>query len=132
MHPAAACQASAALRGFCEVLAIPPCLNFGACTDIGRIAETAVALANAAGRELSQMPIAVSVPEYCDQKAVCDGFFGVALGLLVHLSPSPPVGAPKVAVLLTRNVQDLIGGRFLVENDPDRAVEAIIGHFDSG
>jgi carbon-monoxide dehydrogenase catalytic subunit len=129
MRPDAAEIAGERLREVCVTLGIPPALNFGTCTDIGRIVQAVNAIADALGVDPSQLPVAASAPEYLEQKAVVDGFFAVASGLLVHLAPAPPVGgAEKVVEILTSGVEELTGGKLLVELDPVKAADEIEGH----
>jgi carbon-monoxide dehydrogenase catalytic subunit len=129
MRPEAAAEAGEGLRAVCEALGIPPALNFGTCTDIGRIVQAVNAIAGALGVDPAQLPVAASAPEYLEQKAVVDGFFGVASGLLVHLSPAPPVGgAAQVAAILTEDVEALTGGKLLVEPNPVLAADGIERH----
>ncbi|MEW6724505.1 MAG: anaerobic carbon-monoxide dehydrogenase catalytic subunit [Bacillota bacterium] len=127
--PAAAQLAGPGLRAVCDSLGIPPTLNFGSCVDIGRIGVVVTLIANALGVDPSQLPVAASAPEYMEQKAVADGLFAVAFGLLTHLAPAPPVtGGPLVLDVLTNQVEGLTGGRVLVELDPVKAAEAIEAH----
>lgn len=131
MRPEAANLAGEGLKKVCEKLGIPPVLNFGTCTDIGRIIQTVNAIGGELDVDPSQLPVAASAPEYLEQKAVVDGFFGVASGLLVHIAPPPPVGgASKVTKILTQDVEDLTGGKLLVETDPAKAADKIKGHID--
>jgi anaerobic carbon-monoxide dehydrogenase catalytic subunit len=117
------------LQGICKALGIPPVLNFGSCIDIGRIAIAVTAIANALGVDTCDLPVAASAPEYLEQKAVADGFFAVAFGLLTHLGPVPPVsGAPGVVKILTQDVEALVGGKVCVEQDMVKAAEAIEAH----
>ncbi len=117
------------LKGICRALGIPPVLSFGTCADTGRLALLVGAVADALGVDTSALPVAVTAPEYMEQKAVVDAFSAVALGLYTHVSPVPPVtGAPAVVDLLTRGVEDLTGGKLAVEIDPVAAVEGIERH----
>ena len=129
MRPEAAELAGEGLQGICKALGIPPALNFGSCVDIGRIGVAVTAIANALGVDPGALPVAVSAPEYLEQKAVADGIFAVAFGLLTHLGPVPPVtGSELVTTILTKDVEGLTGGRVLVEEDPVKAAEAIYTH----
>ena len=131
MDPAAAGECGEQLRAVCASLGIPPVLNFGSCVDIGRIAVVVTAIAGALGVDPSQLPVAVSAPEYLEQKAVADGIFAVAFGLLTHIGPPPPVtGSPLVTSILTGSIQDLLGGRVLVEENPAKAAAAMVAHID--
>lgn len=119
------------LRAVCKALGVPPVLSFGTCTDTGRLALLVGAVANALGVDTAQLPVAVTAPEYMEQKAVIDAFSAVALGLYTHVSPVPPVtGAPDVVNLLTHDVEKLTGGRLAVETDPAAAVDGIERHID--
>lgn len=110
---------------------MPPCLNFGSCVDIGRIGVVVTAIAEEMGVDPSQLPVAVSAPEYLEQKAVCDGFFAVALGLLTHIGPTPPVtGGELVSRILTEDIESLTGGKVLLEEDPVMAAQLIAEHID--
>jgi len=132
MTPEAAELAGEGLKGVCNALGIPPCLNFGSCVDIGRIGVVVTAIANILGVDPSQLPVAVSAPEYLEQKAVADGIFAVAFGLLTHLGPVPPVtGSPLVTRILTEDVESLTGGKVMVEQDPVKAAVIIESHIVS-
>jgi len=129
MDPASADMAGEGLKAVCKSLGIPPTLNFGSCVDIGRIGILVTELANALGVDPSQLPVAVSAPEYLEQKAVADGVFAVSFGLLTHLATIPPVtGSETVTNILTNDVEKLTGGKFLVELDPVKAADKIEEH----
>lgn len=117
------------LKSICKALGVPPVLNFGSCIDIGRITLAVAAIANALGVDPSELPVAASAPEYLEQKAVVDGIFAVAFGLLTHLGPVPPVaGAPNVTRILTQDIEALTGGKVSVEQDMVKAAEVIDNH----
>ncbi|KPU46085.1 carbon monoxide dehydrogenase 1 [Oxobacter pfennigii] len=120
------------LKAICKALNVPPVLNFGSCIDIGRIGIAVTAISEALGVDPSQLPVAASAPEYLEQKAVVDGVFAIAFGLLTHLGPVPPVaGAPNVTSILTGAVEDLVGGKANVEQDMVKAAEQIEEHIMS-
>ncbi len=130
--PEAAEEAGEGLQALCKALGIPPVLNFGSCVDIGRIGVIVTAIADALGVDPSELPIAVSAPEYLEQKAVMDGVFAVAFGILTHIGPVPPVtGSPLVTKVLTEDIEQLTGGKVLVEEDPVRAVDIIEAHINT-
>lgn len=110
-------------------LGIPPCLSFGTCTDTGRVSMLVTAIADALGVDTSQLPVAVSAPEWMEQKATIDGLFSVAYGLYTHLSPLPPVtGGPELAKFLTEDVEKLTGGKVAIGDDPTKVAEDIEAH----
>ncbi len=120
------------LQSICTALGIPPVLNFGSCIDIGRIGIAVTAIANTLGVDTSDLPVAASAPEYLEQKAVADGIFAVAFGLLTHLGPVPPVaGAPLVTKILTCDAEDLTGGKVSVEQDMVKAADIIEAHIQA-
>lgn len=129
--PEAAEEAGDGLKAVCRMLGIPPVLNFGSCVDIGRIGVAVTAIANALGVDPSQLPVVASAPEYLEQKAVADGVFAVAFGLLTHIGPVPPVtGSALVTKVLTEDVESLVGGKVLVEEDPYKAAEKMLQHIE--
>ncbi|HJH31480.1 MAG TPA: anaerobic carbon-monoxide dehydrogenase catalytic subunit [Methanosarcinaceae archaeon] len=117
------------LKAVCESLGIPPVLSMGTCTDTGRIINIVTAVADALGVDPSQLPVAVTAPEYMEQKATIDGVFAIAYGLYTHVAPLAPVGgAPNLVKLLTQDVEGLIGGKLAVETDMVEAADGIEAH----
>lgn len=122
-------HAGPGLASVCGALGVPPCLSYGSCTDIGKIIATVVAVADALGVDVPDLPVVASAPEYMEQKAVADAFTAVAFGMALHLSPAPPImGSPLVTRILTQDVESLTGGRVFVEQDPVKAADAIEAH----
>lgn len=120
------------LREVCGKLSIPPVLSFGTCTDTGRISMLVTALADHMGLDVPQLPIAVTAPEWMEQKATIDGVFAVAYGAYTHLSPTPFVsGAPGLVKLLTEDVEELTGGKIALGDDPVKAAQDIEAHIIS-
>lgn len=132
MDPAAAEQAGEGLRSICQALGLPPVLNFGSCVDIGRIGVAVTAIAATLGVDPSQLPVVASAPEYLEQKAVVDGVFAVSFGITTHLGPVPPVtGSELVTKILTQDIEGLTGAKFLVEEDPEKAAQALVAVIDT-
>ncbi len=119
------------LKEVCNSLGIPPVLPFGTCTDTGRITMLVTAIAEALGVDTSDLPVAVSAPEYLEQKATIDGLFALAYGLYTHLSPTPPVtGGSELTKLLTEDVEKLTGGKIAIGDDPKEVAIAIEEHIN--
>ncbi len=117
------------LKAVCKALGIPPVLSFGTCTDTGRISMLVTALADHLDADISDLPIAVTAPEWMEQKATIDGLFAVAYGCYTHLSPTPFVtGAPKLVKLLTEDVESLTGGKVALGDDPVQAAIDMEAH----
>jgi len=117
------------LRSICEKYDVPPVVSYGSCTDVGKILDTVAALCWTIGCDSSQLPVAASVPEHMEQKAIADIFTALSYGLLTHVSPEPMIsGSPAVVKYLTEDLVHVTGGRLLLEDDPVRAADAIEAH----
>jgi carbon-monoxide dehydrogenase catalytic subunit len=117
------------LREVCNMLKIPPVLSFGTCTDTGRISMLVTALADHLDVDVSQLPIAVTAPEWMEQKATIDGIFALAYGAFTHLSPTPfMTGAPQLVELLTDKAEDVTGGKIALGDDPVQVAQDIEAH----
>jgi len=120
------------LRGVCEALGVPPVLSFGTCTDSGRIILLVGAIADALGVDPSQLPVAVTAPEYMEQKATIDALGALAFGLYTHVSPTPFVaGSPEVVKLLTEDIEGLLGSKLALGDDPVAIADGIAAHIDA-
>jgi len=122
-------MAGPGLKEVCGSLKIPPVLSFGTCTDTGRIQMVTTALANYLKVDTSALPVAVTAPQYLEQKATIDGMFALAYGLYTHLSPTPPVaGGPQLVKLLTEDLPNITGGKVALGDDPVKAADGIEQH----
>ncbi|TEB07561.1 Carbon monoxide dehydrogenase 1 [Pelotomaculum schinkii] len=136
MSPSAAEQAGVNLKEVCLQLGIPPVLNFGPCLAIGRLEETAADIAAELGVDLPQLPLVLSAPQWLEEQALADGAFGLALGLTLHLAIPPFItGSEMVTKVLTGDLEQLTGGRVIVDGDIISTVnqlEAVINAKRSG
>ena len=122
-------QAGPGLQEICRALSMPPILSFGTCTDTGRISMLTTALANHLGIDSADLPIAVTAPQYLEQKATIDGMFALAYGLYTHLSPTPPVtGGSELVKLITGDLENITGGKVALGDDPVQAADGIEEH----
>jgi carbon-monoxide dehydrogenase, catalytic subunit len=122
-------MAGEGLKEICGMLKIPPVLSFGTCTDTGRISMLVTALADFLDVDIPQLPIAVTAPEWMEQKATIDGVFAVAYGAYTHLSPTPFItGAPRLVKLLTEDIETLTGGKVALGDDPVQVANNIEAH----
>ena len=122
-------MAGEGLKEVCNMLKIPPVLSFGTCTDTGRISMLVTALADHLDVDVSELPIAVTAPEWMEQKATIDGIFALAYGTYTHLSPTPfMTGAPKLVELLTEKAKDVTGGNIALGDDPVEVANNIEAH----
>ncbi|MFW5913192.1 MAG: anaerobic carbon-monoxide dehydrogenase catalytic subunit [Candidatus Hadarchaeota archaeon] len=119
-------KAGRKLKSVCEKLSIPPVLSFGTCTDSGRLINLVSDLANYIGVDPTDLPIAVSAPEYMEQKATIAAIAAIGYGIYTHVSPTPPVtGSENVVKLLTEDVEELTGGKLAVGDDPKQIADGI-------
>ncbi|WP_347487844.1 anaerobic carbon-monoxide dehydrogenase catalytic subunit [Desulfoscipio sp. XC116] len=117
------------LQEICRALGIPPVLSFGTCTDTGRMSMLVTEIANALGVDTSDLPVAVTAPQYLEQKATIDAIFALAFGLYTHLAPTPPItGGPELVKLLTEDLESLTGGKVALADTPEGAADGIEAH----
>ncbi len=122
-------MAGEGLKEVCNLLKIPPVLSFGTCTDTGRISMLVTALADHLDVDVADLPIAVTAPEWMEQKATIDGIFALAYGTYTHLSPTPfMTGAPQLVELLTEKAKDVTGGKIALGDNPIEVAENIEAH----
>jgi carbon-monoxide dehydrogenase catalytic subunit len=126
MVPEAASMAGPGLGAVCESLGIPTVLHMGSCVDNTRVLVLASALAKHLGVDISQLPLAGAAPEWYSEKAVAIGAYVVASGITTVLGVQPPIfGSPKVVDLLANGLEGVVGAKFAVEPDPEKAAVII-------
>jgi len=132
MMPAAAELAGPGLKEVCEALGIPPVLHMGSCVDNTRILTLAAALAKYLGTDIDQLPLAGAAPEWYSEKAVSIGTYVVASGIYTVLGVQPAIfGSPNVVKLLAEDLDEVVGAKFAVEPDPERAAVLIRRHIET-
>jgi carbon-monoxide dehydrogenase catalytic subunit len=132
MMPAAAELAGPGLREVCQALGIPPVLHLGSCVDNTRILALAAALAKYLGTDIDQLPLAGAAPEWYSEKAVSIGAYVVASGIYTVLGVQPAIfGSPNVVKLLAEDLEDVVGAKFAVEPDPEKAAVLIRRHIEA-
>lgn len=106
---------------------LPPVWHFGSCTDNGRVIIFISAIAEKLGVRIRDLPIAASAAEWVAEKATSIGMGALAFGITVHLGTVPPIlGSPKVINLLTQKSEEMFGGKFIIEVDPEKASQLIL------
>lgn len=121
--------AGSGLQEICKALGIPPVLSFGTCTDTGRMSMLVAAVADALGVDTADLPVAVTAPQYLEQKATIDALFALAFGLYTHLAPTPPVtGGDGLVKLLTQDLEGITGGKVALADTPEEAARGIEEH----
>jgi carbon-monoxide dehydrogenase catalytic subunit len=132
MMPDAAELAGPGLKEVCQALGIPPVLHLGSCVDNTRILTLAAALAKYLGTDIDQLPLAGAAPEWYSEKAVSIGAYVVASGIYTVLGVQPAIfGSPNVVSLLADGLDDVVGAKFAVEPNPEKAAVLIRRHLEA-
>lgn len=106
---------------------LPPVWHMGSCVDNARIGTLVGALAEKLDVKVSQLPVVGSAPELVQEKAISIGTWFMALGLTVHIAPTPRIlGSPVATKVLTEDLVGITGGKAYVELDPMKAVEGFM------
>ncbi len=130
---AAAVHCGPGLAEVCETVGIPPVLHMGSCVDNSRLllAATEVVKAGGLGKDISELPLAGSAPEWMSEKAISIGHYFVASGVYtvfgLHL---PTSGAPVFHDYLSKELEKLYGGKWDLEADPVKHAQLMIAHID--
>ena len=130
---AAAVHCGPGLAEVAEVVGIPPVLHCGSCVDNSRLllAATEVVKAGGLGKDICDLPLAGSAPEWMSEKAISIGHYFVTSGVYtvfgLHL---PTSGAPVFHDYLSKELEKLYGGRWDLEADPIKHARLMIAHID--
>ena len=121
------------LAEVCETVGIPPVLHLGSCVDNSRIllAATEVVKAGGLGKDISDVPVAGSAPEWMSEKAISIGHYFVASGVYTVFGVTLPVdGAPVFQNYIFNEFEKLYGGMWDLEVDPIKHAHKMIAHID--
>jgi carbon-monoxide dehydrogenase catalytic subunit len=121
------------LAEVCETVGIPPVLHMGSCVDNSRIllAASEVVKAGGLGKDISDLPVAGSAPEWMSEKAISIGHYFVVSGMYTVFGVGLPVtGAPRFQKYLFEELEDLYGGMWDLEVDPYEHARKMIQHID--
>ncbi len=129
----AAVHCGPGLAEVCEVVGIPPVLHMGSCVDNSRLllAATEVVKAGGLGKDICDLPLAGSAPEWMSEKAISIGQYFVSSGVYtvfgLHL---PTSGAPVFHDYLSKEMEKIYGGKWDLEADPIKHARLLIAHID--
>lgn len=121
------------LTEVCETVGIPPVLHLGSCVDNSRIllAATEVVKAGGLGKDIRDLPVAGSAPEWMSEKAISIGHYFVASGVYTVFGVTLPVsGAPVFKDYLFKELEKTYGGMWDLEVDPIKHAQKMIAHID--
>ena len=126
-------QAGRGLQEICEAVGIPPVLHVGSCVDNSRIliATSNMVLEGGLGEDISDLPVCGAAPEWMSEKAITIGWYCVASGISVVIGdPLPITGAPGLHKFVTEDVEEMVGAKWMFEQDPVKAAQLIIDHLN--
>jgi carbon-monoxide dehydrogenase catalytic subunit len=121
------------LTEVCETVGIPPVLHLGSCVDNSRIllAATEVVKAGGLGKDIRDLPVAGSAPEWMSEKAISIGHYFVTSGVYTVFGVTLPVsGAPVFQDYLFKELENIYGGMWDLEVDPIKHAQKMIAHID--
>jgi carbon-monoxide dehydrogenase catalytic subunit len=121
------------LAEVCEAVGIPPVLHMGSCVDNSRIlmAATAVVKDGGLGDDISDLPAAGAAPEWMSEKAIAIGQYFVASGVFTVFGTTFPIsGSEEMCKLMYEGLEDILGGKWGFEPDPEKAAQLMIAHID--
>jgi anaerobic carbon-monoxide dehydrogenase catalytic subunit len=122
------------LAEVCETVGIPPVLHMGSCVDNSRIlmAATEVVKAGGLGNDISDLPAAGCAPEWMSEKAISIGQYFVASGVYTVFGVNLPVeGAPVFKDYLFKEMENTLGGKWDLIEDPYEMARRMIAHIDA-
>jgi carbon-monoxide dehydrogenase catalytic subunit len=115
------------LKIFCEEHKLPPTLMFGSCVYNSLLFHFCGQLAQALSCTIHDLPLAVSAPEWMNEKLFGVVTYFLVAGTFVHLGPPPPImGSDKAISIFTNDINALFGGTLLIEPDPHKASKEIL------
>ncbi|MDO8748739.1 MAG: anaerobic carbon-monoxide dehydrogenase catalytic subunit [Candidatus Omnitrophota bacterium] len=122
------------LQEICEAVGCPPILHMGPCVDNSRILTACCEIVGAGGLGvgLDELPVVGIAPEWMSEKAIAIGWYFVASGALVIFGqPFPVYGAKNMTNFVTKEVEELTGGKWAFEIDPLKMAKITIEHMNS-
>ncbi len=135
LRPEAAELAGPGLREVCETVGMPPVLHMGSCVDNSRIliAATEIVREGGLGDDIYQIPAAGCAPEWMSEKAIAIGQYFVASGIFVVFGRTFPTTGSKILTdFLFKEIEDLYGGMWAVEEDPVKMAQLMIQRIEKG
>ncbi len=134
LTPEAAIEMSGdGLKEVCKTVGIPPALHVGSCVDNSRIliACTEMVKEGGIGNSLDELPVAGAAIEWMSEKAMAIGWYFVASGAFVLFgTPMRVAGSQAVFDYITKEIENIVGGKWAFEEDPIKAAHIMIDHID--
>ncbi|MFH0838883.1 MAG: anaerobic carbon-monoxide dehydrogenase catalytic subunit [Candidatus Omnitrophota bacterium] len=126
-------MAGEGLKEVCKTVGIPPALHIGSCVDNSRILTACVEMVKEGGigSSLDELPVAGAAIEWMSEKAMAIGWYFVTSGVLVLFgTPMRVAGSQAVYDYITKDIENIVGGKWAFEYDPIKAAHIMIDHID--
>ena len=95
------------------------------------MAATAVVKDGGLGDDISDLPAAGAAPEWMSEKAIAIGQYFVASGVFTVFGTTFPIsGSEEMCKLMYEGLEDILGGKWGFEPDPEKAAQLMIAHID--
>ncbi len=110
---------------------LPLVFHMGSCVDNSRAYDLMTAMAREWNIDTPKVPYAASAPEAMSEKAVAIGSWCVTLGMPTHVGVYPYItGSDLVNGIALLIADDVYGGYFIWEEDPEKSVDKILYALD--
>jgi carbon-monoxide dehydrogenase catalytic subunit len=110
---------------------LPLIFHMGSCVDNTRAEDLMTLMANELGVDSPKVPYVASAPEAMHEKAISIGSACVALGFPTHVGVMPHIeGSQLVYGVATQIAQDVYGGVFIFDTDPQKGAEKLLKALD--
>jgi anaerobic carbon-monoxide dehydrogenase catalytic subunit len=110
---------------------LPLVFHMGSCVDNSRAYDLMTAMATEWKVDTPKVPYAASAPEAMSEKAVVIGSWCVTLGMPTHVGVYPYItGSDLVNGIAMQIADDVYGGYFIWETEPEASVEKILFALD--
>lgn len=110
---------------------LPLIFHMGSCVDNSRAYDLATELAKQWKMDMPKVPFVASAPEAMSEKAIAIGSWWVALGAPTHVGVVPEVtGSALINGIALQIAEDVYGGYFIWEENPEKAAEKILEALD--
>jgi carbon-monoxide dehydrogenase catalytic subunit len=119
------------LAEVCKAVGMPPVLHSGSCVDNSRIliALSEMVKVGGLGNDISDLPVAGAAPEWMSEKAISIGQYFVSSGVYTVFGVGLPItGSEIFSNFLFKESEDMYGGMWAVEPEPDKMAALIIDH----
>jgi carbon-monoxide dehydrogenase catalytic subunit len=121
------------LAEVCKAVGMPPVLHSGSCVDNSRIliALSEMVKVGGLGNDISDLPVAGAAPEWMSEKAISIGQYFVSSGVYTVFGVGLPISGSEIfSNHLFKESEDMYGGMWAVEPEPEKMAALMIDHIN--